>query len=194
MSRKGQMSRKLELSFVKTDRYRYRLEDGRDVVPCRRMRGRWLVGADDKLRQELAREGVEILAVKGSVGSSSKVVFYEVLAAGRMLDFWALTVSRYVIPDFTHCIAYIRVRVEKVVMFRSIPFGESGELLRDSLEEANNDTNRGRFHVRTELVNSSAIWYPIVTVELHLFPDSEQDGGEYENSRPILELITTVHT
>ena len=80
------------------------------------------------------------------------------------------------------------------MMFRGIPFQERGELLRDGLEEANDNTDWSSLHVVAEFLDDSIVWYTVVAVELHTFPDAQQNRGENEDSRPILELVATVDT
>lgn len=68
-----------------------------------------------------------------------------------------LTVLGDVLPDFGHGVADVGVGVEDVMVLLGVPVGESGELLGDRLEEANNDTHWSALHVMAELLNSSSI-------------------------------------
>jgi len=136
-----------------------------------------LVGTDDELRQELVGQGVEVSSVKLGVRSSLEV--------GFMLD--------HMILHFRHGITDSDIVVEELTMSSCIPFSERGKLLGDGVEETNDDTDWGSFHVVAELVNSSRIGNTVVAIELHLFPDSKEDGGKHEDRGPVFEPVTTVH-
>ena len=71
-------------------------------------------------------------------------------------------------------------------MSPGLPLRKGGELLRDGVEQANDDTNWRRLHVGAELVDGSGVWYTIVAVELHLLPYREKDGGKHEDCWPVL--------
>ena len=121
------------------------------------------------------------------------------------------------LTDFGHSAAHVRVRVEQVVVLLRLPVRKCGQLLRDGLEQANNNANRSGLHVGAEFVHSrrilkekkkkihelpynnwrnggSAYRCPIVRVKLHLFPHSQQDTGQDEDDRPVLQPVATVHT
>lgn len=99
----------------------------------------------------------------------------------------------HMILHFCHGITDRGVVVEELPVPSCIPFGEGRKLLGDGVEETDNDTHWSSFHVTAELVNRSLIRHTVVAVELHLFPDSKEDGGKHEDSWPILEAITAVH-
>lgn len=113
--------------------------------------------------------------------------------------------------DLGHGLADIRVGGKQLVVLASLPVSESGQLLGNSLEKADDDTDRGRLHVVAELVDSRDVlrstlvisiakntvgtyWNTVVAVKLHLLPNSEENCSQNEDSRPVLEPITTVHT
>jgi hypothetical protein len=58
---------------------------------------------------------------------------------------------------FRHCIAYGKVDVKELTVSSGIPFGESREFLRDCMEEADDHSNGGSFHIVTELVDGNRI-------------------------------------
>lgn len=58
---------------------------------------------------------------------------------------------------FCHCIAYSKVVVKELAVFSGVPFGESREFLRDCVEEADDHSNRGSFHIVTEPVDGNWI-------------------------------------
>jgi len=120
---------------------------------------RVLVCTDHKFGKELVRKRVKVLAIKFGVGSISKVGF----------------VLHHMVTDLSHCIANVLVRGEEVVMFGSVPFQETGQLLRNSLEEAHDDANRRRLHIVTELFHGGSIRNSVMAVKLHAFPYSQQD-------------------
>ncbi|KAI6775325.1 hypothetical protein HG530_002083 [Fusarium avenaceum] len=95
---------------------------------------------------------------------------------------------------FSHSLANRGVVVKKVTVLAGIPVGEGGELLGDGVEETHNNTNRCCLHVGTELVDSDRVGDTVVAVELHLLPDGQEDGGNHEDGRPVLHLLTTVDT
>lgn len=99
----------------------------------------------------------------------------------------------HMILHFRHGITDRHVVVEELSMAPGIPFGERGELLRDSVEEANDDSNWCGFHVIAELVDRGLVGHAVMAIELHLFPDSQQDGGEHEDRGPVLESVAAVH-
>ena len=43
------------------------------------------------------------------------------------------------------------------MVLRGFPIGKRGQLLRDRLEQSNNDADRSRFHVGTEFINRSSV-------------------------------------
>lgn len=61
------------------------------------------------------------------------------------------------LTDFGHSAAHIRVRVEQVVVLLRLPVRKCGQLLRDGLEQANNNANRSGLHVGAEFVHSRRI-------------------------------------
>jgi hypothetical protein len=61
------------------------------------------------------------------------------------------------LPDFGHGVAHIRVGVEEMMVLVGLPVGESGEFLRDGLEETYNDTDRRGLHVIAELLDRSSV-------------------------------------
>lgn len=80
-----------------------------------------------------------------------------------------------------------------MVVLPRVPFLQTGQLGGDGLEEANNHTDRRGLHVFAKLVDSALVRYAVVAVELHLFPDGQENGGKHENCRPILQLVARVH-
>lgn len=61
------------------------------------------------------------------------------------------------VANFSHCLTYVKVRIEKLVVLAGVPIRESRELLGNGLEETNNDTNRGGFHIVAEFVHGRDI-------------------------------------
>lgn len=98
------------------------------------------------------------------------------------------------LSHFSHSLADGDVVVKKVAVLAGVPVGEGRELLGDGVEETNNDSNRGCLHVGAELVHSDGVGDTVVAVELHLLPHGEQDGGNHEDGRPVLHLLTAVDT
>lgn len=114
--------------------------------------------------------------------------------------------------DLGHGLADIRVGGKQLVVLAGLPISESGQFLGDSLEESDDDTDRSRFHVVAELVNSRDIlrsrrlvisfvknmagtyWNTVMAVKLHFLPNSKENCSQNEDSRPVLKPITTVHT
>lgn len=62
-----------------------------------------------------------------------------------------------VMSDLGHCLAHIGVGSKQLMMLASFPVSESRQFLGNSLEKSDNDTDGGRFHVMTELVNGGNI-------------------------------------
>lgn len=79
-------------------------------------------------------------------------------------------------------------------MFRGIPFQEGGKLLGDGLEEANDDTDWSRLHIVAKFLDNGIVWYSVVAIKLHAFPNAQQNRGENKDCRPVLELVATVNT
>lgn len=69
---------------------------------------------------------------------------------------------RNMLADLGHRVANIGVRVEQVMMLLRFPVGEGRELLRDRLEQANNDPNWGRLHIMAELLHSDSVLETLV--------------------------------
>jgi hypothetical protein len=67
------------------------------------------------------------------------------------------TMSRDILSDLGHRITHGRVGVQEVMMFVGVPFAEGRKLLRNSLEESNNDTNRSRLHVSAEFIHCGSV-------------------------------------
>ena len=63
----------------------------------------------------------------------------------------------HVLADLGHRVANIRVRLEQVVMFLRLPFGEGRQFLRDRLEQADNNPNWSGLHVLAKLLHRSGI-------------------------------------
>lgn len=84
------------------------------------------------------------------------------------------------------------------MVLRGFPIGKRGQLLRDRLEQSNNDADRSRFHVGTEFINRSSVLVSsiskartnflagggitgethrsaVMAVELHFLPDSQKN-------------------
>ena len=78
-------------------------------------------------------------------------------------------------------------------MSSGLPLSESRQLLGDGMEETDDDTDGSGLHIVAELVDGSGVWNTVTRIELHLFPDSQENGGEHEDRGPVLEPITTVH-
>lgn len=97
-------------------------------------------------------------------------------------------------PHLGHGITDCDVVVEELAVSSSIPVGEGRELLRDGVEESDNNTNGCCFHIRAEFIDSGRIRNTIMAIELHLFPDSEKNGRQHEDGRPVLETVATVNT
>lgn len=95
-------------------------------------------------------------------------------------------------PHFRHRLTDGNVVVEKLAMPPCFPLSEGRKLLRDGVEETDNDTNWSCFHVIAELVNGRSIRDTVMAVKLHLFPDGEEDRGDHENRGPVLQSVTTV--
>ena len=103
-----------------------------------------------------------------------------------------LTMLGYVSSHFSHRLADCNVVVEKLTMSASVPIGESRKFLAYGVEETHNDTNWSGLHIAAELVDSSSVGYTVVAVELHLFPNSKEDGGNHKNRWPVLQSVATV--
>lgn len=103
-----------------------------------------------------------------------------------------LTMLEDMLSNFGHGLADGNVIIKQLTVPASIPLREGGQLLRDGVEEANNDTNRSRLHVITELVNSDGVRHTVVAVELDLLPDSQEDRSQHEDGRPVLETLSAV--
>lgn len=99
-----------------------------------------------------------------------------------------------VLPDFGHGLAHCNVVVEQLTVARAVPVGKGRQLLGDGVEQSGDDANRGRLHVAAELLDCDGVRDSVVAVKLHLFPDGEQDTGEHEDGRPVLEAVATVDT
>lgn len=97
------------------------------------------------------------------------------------------------ILHFGHGITNCDIVVEELAMTSGIPFSEGRKFLRDGVEEANDDTHGSGFHVVAELVHRSLIRDTVMAIELHLFPDGKEDGGEHEDGGPVLETVTAVN-
>lgn len=79
-------------------------------------------------------------------------------------------------------------------MLPGLPFREGWELLRDGMEESDDDADWCGLHVVAEFVDRSWVWGAVCAIELHLLPNSEQYRCKHEDCRPVLEAITTVDT
>ena len=99
----------------------------------------------------------------------------------------------HMILHFGHGVADGDVVVQQLPVAASIPLGEGRKLLGDGVEETDDDADRCCLHVVAELVDGGLVRNAVVAVELHLFPDSKQDGGEHEDCGPVLESVTAVH-
>lgn len=95
-------------------------------------------------------------------------------------------------PHFSHGLADGNVIVQELTVSSSLPLGESRQLLGDGVEEADDNTNGSRLHVIAELVHGRSVRDAVVAVELHLLPDSEEDGGDHKDRRPVLQTVATV--
>ncbi len=96
------------------------------------------------------------------------------------------------LAHFSHGLADSGVVVEQLAVSPSVPLGEGGELLRNGVEEPDNDADGHRLHVATELLDSDRVGNAVVAVELNLLPDGEEDGGEHEDGGPVLQALTAV--
>lgn len=99
----------------------------------------------------------------------------------------------HMFPHFGHRITHCNVVVEELSVSAGIPIREGWKLLRDGVEETNDDTNGGGLHVGTEFVDGSSVWNPVMAIELHLFPNSKENGGNHEDGGPVLESIAAVY-
>ena len=93
---------------------------------------------------------------------------------------------------FSHGLTDGDVVVEKLTVSSGLPFSEGRKLLGDGVEETDNDTNWGGLHVVAELVYGGLVGDTVMAVELHLFPDGEENGGDHEDRRPILQSVSAV--
>lgn len=93
-----------------------------------------------------------------------------------------------------HGITDSDIVVKQVAVLTGVPVGEGWELLRDGVEEAHNNTDRGGFHVVAELVHRHGVGDAVVAVKLHLFPHSQEDGSQEEDGGPVLHLLAAVDT
>ena len=99
-----------------------------------------------------------------------------------------------VLPHFGHGLTDGHVVVENVSVLLSIPVDEVGELLGNGVEEANDNTDRCRFHVLAELVDRNRIGHAVVAVELHLLPDGKKNGRQHEDGGPVLQPLSAIYT
>jgi hypothetical protein len=60
-------------------------------------------------------------------------------------------------PDLGHGVANIGIRKQQVVVLLCLPISESGELLRNCLEQANDDSDRDSLHIIAELLHGGSI-------------------------------------
>jgi len=97
-------------------------------------------------------------------------------------------------PHFSHGFTDSDIVIKKLAMSSSVPFGERGKLLRNGVEEADDDSYRCGLHVIAELVDGSWIGYTVMAIKLHLLPNSEKDGGKHEDRGPVLKSIAAVDT
>lgn len=92
------------------------------------------------------------------------------------------------LANLGHGVANIWIRKQQVVVLLCFPIGESGEFLRNCLEQTNDDSDRDILHVIAELLHSSRILprcqyfnlskqcliathrCAVMAVELHFFP------------------------
>ena len=79
------------------------------------------------------------------------------------------------IADFTHGVADLGIRCQESMVLVGIPIDDCRQLLRDSLEEANDHTYWCSLHVVAEFVDSGVVRHTIVAIELHALPHGEQD-------------------
>lgn len=61
------------------------------------------------------------------------------------------------LANFGHGSTHVRIRVKQVVMLLRLPIRESGQLLRDRLEQTDNHADRSGLHVSAEFIHSSRI-------------------------------------
>lgn len=61
------------------------------------------------------------------------------------------------LTDLRHGVAHIRIRVQQLVVLLRVPLGEGGQLLRDGLEQPDNNPDGSGLHVGAELVNGGLI-------------------------------------
>lgn len=95
--------------------------------------------------------------------------------------------------DLSHGLTNGRVVVEQLAVASGIPLSESGQLLRNSVEQADDDADRNGLHVGAELVDRDGIRHTVVAIELHLLPDGQENGRQHEDGGPVLETISAVH-
>lgn len=62
-----------------------------------------------------------------------------------------------IVPNFCQSITYSPVGVEQLMMFVGVPFGQGWKLLRDGKEQIDDNTDRGRLHVMTELIDNRLV-------------------------------------
>lgn len=72
------------------------------------------------------------------------------------------------LTDFGHSAAHVRVRVEQVVVLLRLPVRKCGQLLRDGLEQANNNANWSGLHVGAEFVHSRRILVKKKYISFHI--------------------------
>lgn len=62
-----------------------------------------------------------------------------------------------VLANFRHGGTHVGIRVKQVVMLLRLPIREGGQLLRDSLEQADNNADRSGLHIGAEFIHGSRI-------------------------------------
>lgn len=121
-----------------------------------------------------------------------------------------LTMANDMILDLIHCNHHSRIIVEQMVMFPRIPFTEGWQLLGNSLEQTDDNTNRGGLHVIAKLVDYGSVLKKsvkmrdpgqkktyrntVVTVKQHHLPDRKKNRCKQEYRRPVFEFVFTVDT
>lgn len=106
------------------------------------------------------------------------------------------TVANDVLAEFTQGLAngVINVEIEDVVVLPAVPLGKERNLLRDGGKQTDDDTHGNLLHRVAELSDQDrVIGRTVMNVELHLFPDTEQDQCKHEDGRPMFELLASVH-
>jgi hypothetical protein len=123
-----------------------------------------LVGTDDQSSNEFVGQAVEVVPVEGGGRASTEIIFYDGLGQNlTQLTFKSgggHTVLSDMLAHFGHGVAHVNIGVQQMVVLVRFPVREWRKLLRDGLEETNNNTNGSGLHIIAKFFSSSSILYP----------------------------------